>query len=435
MPLPKSASVAARATDVYSDVCPLVLASSSQPENSELSTLLPYLRQLLTCCACAGLLQDAMVSLSCGHCYCEQCQYGSPLLKIQCRQCRERTGLVINTQLRTVVQLYKELLHVLRLTSTKLVSLTPFKELIKEITDGIKVSPVILMIRPPERYMTGKPVTPKKEPVRPEQSVITSSPSSPSRLHEIKTITKVVKHDVKFSIVQPSNQPCPTSIKSEDLSDGCYNLEVEGTCLTVPLKTEKHNHFDFSVTTKPQYKIPFNLSKQSRSPFTPRLYTKNQIKALKRLSKKKNRLHCVVSNLVKALQHQPLVTTPQSSLTTSTSHSSLSTSISHSSLSTSTSHPPSSHSSTIECLDQPTPLKKVKRKSKKQKYICTLSNEEIEELKKEPKFRCRCGTNPGVLHEHLICAKKKCPCFLNGLPCSRCRCRGCCNPYNYVLNC
>lgn len=421
MPLPKSASIAARATDVYSDVCPLVLASSSQPENGELSTLLPYLRQLLTCCACAGLLQEAMVSLSCGHCYCEQCQYGSPLLKIQCRQCRERTGLVINTQLRTVVQLYKELLQVLRLTSTKLVSLTPFKELIKEVTDGIKVSPVILMIRPPERYMTGKPATPKKEPVRPEQSVITGLPSSPSRLHEVKTITKVVKHDVKFSIVQPSNQPCPTSIKTEeDLLDGCYNLEVDGTCLMAPLKTEKHDRFNFSITTIAQHKIPFNLSKQSRSPFTPRLYCKNQIKALKRVSKKKNRLHCVVSNLVKALQHQPFVTTSQSSLPpTSTSNPSV----------------PSSHSSTMESLDQPIPLKKVKRKSKKQKYICTLSNEEIEELKKEPKFRCRCGTNPGVLHEHLICAKKKCPCFLNGLPCSRCRCRGCCNPYNYVLNC
>ena len=419
MPLPKSASIAARATDVYSDVCPLVLASS-QPENGELSTLLPYLRQLLTCCACAGLLQDAMVSLSCGHCYCEQCQYGNPLLKIQCRQCRERTGLVINTQLRTVVLLYKELLQVLRLTSTELVSLTPFKELIKEITDGIKVSPVILMIRPPERYMTGKPATPKKEPIRSEQLVIVGS-SSPSQLHEVKTVTKVVKNDVKLSIIQPSNEPCPASIESENILDDSYNLEVEGTCLMVPHKAEKDYHFHFSITTNTQYNIPFNLAKQSRSPFTPRLHTKHPIKSLKRLSKKKNRLHCVVSNLVKALQHQPLVTTPQS-------QSSLPTSVPQSSLT-------SSQSLTKEHLDQRSTIKKMKRKSKKQKYICTLSNEEIEELKKEPKFRCRCGTNPGVLHEHLICAKKKCPCFLNGLPCSRCRCRGCCNPYNYVLNC
>lgn len=54
-----------------------------------------------------------MVSLSCGHCYCYSCQFRPPLLKIQCRQCRERTGLVIETQLRLVVQCYKHMCHVL----------------------------------------------------------------------------------------------------------------------------------------------------------------------------------------------------------------------------------------------------------------------------------------------------------------------------------
>ena len=60
-----------------------------------------------------GLLEDAMVSLSCGHCYCYSCQFRPPLLKIQCRQCRERTGLVIETQLRLVVQCYKHMCHIL----------------------------------------------------------------------------------------------------------------------------------------------------------------------------------------------------------------------------------------------------------------------------------------------------------------------------------
>ena len=54
-----------------------------------------------------------MVSLSCGHCYCYNCQFRPPLLKIQCRQCRERTGLVIENQLRLLVQCYKHMCHVL----------------------------------------------------------------------------------------------------------------------------------------------------------------------------------------------------------------------------------------------------------------------------------------------------------------------------------
>lgn len=79
----------------------------------DLSQLLPYLRQLLTCCACAGLLDNAMISLTCGHCYCYECQYREPLLKIQCRQCRERTGLVMESQLQIVVECYKRMCQII----------------------------------------------------------------------------------------------------------------------------------------------------------------------------------------------------------------------------------------------------------------------------------------------------------------------------------
>jgi len=60
MPLPKTASIAARATEVYSEVWSAVLQQCwdmppcRQGDLSDLSQLLPYLRQLLTCCACAG---------------------------------------------------------------------------------------------------------------------------------------------------------------------------------------------------------------------------------------------------------------------------------------------------------------------------------------------------------------------------------------------
>jgi len=120
MPLPKSCSIASKATEVYSEVWSVILqqvwsmSPSREDDLTELSKLLPYLRQLLTCCACAGLLENAMISLTCGHCYCSECQFRDPLLKIQCRQCRDRTGLVVEAQLRIVVECYRYV-HLLKL--------------------------------------------------------------------------------------------------------------------------------------------------------------------------------------------------------------------------------------------------------------------------------------------------------------------------------
>lgn len=119
MPLPKTATIAARATEVYCEAWSVILQRISkmpptrESDLNDLSQLLPYLRQLLTCCACAGLLDNAMISLTCGHCYCFECQFREPLLKIQCRQCRERTGLVMESQLQLIVNCYKHMCQII----------------------------------------------------------------------------------------------------------------------------------------------------------------------------------------------------------------------------------------------------------------------------------------------------------------------------------
>ena len=213
MPLPKSASIAARATEVYSETWSVVLQKCwgvppvMEDELADIYQLLPYLRQLLTCCACAGLLEDAMISLVCGHCYCYQCQFRAPLLKIQCRQCRERRGLVIEAQLRLLVDCYKRMCLILasQLDSNPLVlsiegsnpsnygggdgeilknisdkesseaqvksrlaaseGFNPITEILKEVQEGTKVSRAVLVVKPPSKYMNAKLMaTPKKEP-------------------------------------------------------------------------------------------------------------------------------------------------------------------------------------------------------------------------------------------------------------------------------
>jgi hypothetical protein len=74
--------------------------------------------------------------------------------------------------------------------------------------------------------------------------------------------------------------------------------------------------------------------------------------------------------------------------------------------------------------------RKRKKKEKKQVVLSEHESQDDSEDGEERSFSCRCGTNPGVQHGHLICVKKKCPCYINKMPCVKCRCKGCCNPYN-----
>ena len=211
---------------------------------TELSELLPYLRQLLTCCACAGLLDDAMISLTCGHCYCFECQFREPLLKIPCRQCRERTGLVMESQLQLLVKCYKKMCRILGeelrnnpailqpepapvevkleiveeeivtddiskelvaevkkepqtppdeisdLPKNKIPNTTadpnfdPIAEIIQEVEKGIKVSREVFIIKAPVKYRNIKAVAPpKKEPA----SVTDTSIPKKTPLDEIQT--------------------------------------------------------------------------------------------------------------------------------------------------------------------------------------------------------------------------------------------------------
>ena len=154
-----------------------------------------------------------MISIVCGHCYCYQCQFRAPLLKIQCRQCRERRGLVIETQIRLLVNCYKRMCHILASelnqnpqildanganpvnhvavvgdekdkekvkggsnankdagdakTKSKTAvsaSFNPIMEILKEIEDGTKVSRAVLIVKPPLKYVNAKLMpTPKKD--------------------------------------------------------------------------------------------------------------------------------------------------------------------------------------------------------------------------------------------------------------------------------
>ena len=308
MPLPKSASVGARATDVYSETCPLVLKLISKPPAQidpelieEVLSYLPFLRQLVTCCACAGIADESMTSLSCGHCYCYQCQFREPLLKIQCRQCRERKGLVCENQLRTIVQLYRELVTLLSIHFKDTEVKEPLAEMIREVLHGEKVSRSVLMIPPPPQYLS----TPK------QVTIVTK-----------KTQQKAV--------------PLPSTKKKGKAKKKLVLEEAETT-------EEEEEHDEPSDNDSTQSEKETGDKEESKT----------------------SHIVSVSTDLIKTKQV------------------------------------------------------KVSRKRSSQRTSTP-----------QMQYSCRCGTNPGVTFGGRICARKKCACYINEAPCTRCRCKGCCNPYN-----
>ena len=392
MPLPRSAGIAARATDVYSETCPLVLQflSSSQEKRQELlkalSSLLPFLRQLLTCCACASILNDAMISLSCGHCYCYKCQFCDPILKIMCRQCRERKGLASENQVRIIVKLYKELLTLLSLGDP--IHNEPLQELLQEVLQNKKISRSVLMISPPQRYITIKQSTPKKEaqvrtatikPVAMVTKTIGKGKRGQKRKHVvIEESSTEEEGEWSESSCDSDDESCDTD--SMILEDD-NAIEVIPECLVTDEKTNRLSHFNqIASPIQSSSKIinPLHTLNKCLTPFSPRIIRGRLHSPIK--ARDDTHSDDGVSNC-----GPHIVSVPINLLSASVAIA-------------------SSHKT----------KKKSNLKRSKQPHV----------------FSCRCGTNPGVMFEHLICAKRKCPCYLNKLPCTQCRCRGCCNPFN-----
>lgn len=230
MPLPKSANIGARATEVYSETCTLVLRLISNktisdeqedPVLAEVLSFVPFLRQLLTCCACAGIAQDSMTSPGCGHCYCYDCQFRDPLLKIQCRQCRERKGLVVEDQLRIIVKLYKELIMLLSIhfKDSPIIDREPFQEIINEVTHDQKVSRSVLMIPPPPQYrMIPKQVTitPKKSLQKVESDSVGLEPTPSTSSNPTKMKSKIKKKLLMKKALKVKDTPSKSTESGEE---------------------------------------------------------------------------------------------------------------------------------------------------------------------------------------------------------------------------
>ena len=451
MPLPKTASIAARATEVYTEVCSVIMDAcyNSQPyaetsdspnaklkdvdEQTELSELLPYLRQLLTCCACAGLLEEAMVSLSCGHCYCYQCQFKQPLLKIQCRQCRERTGLVNENQLRMVVKCYKNVCLLLAhhqkrkkkesgekekpvgkpvLPSSGLGTscasnpddvekFDPVYYILREVTEGTKVPRAVLMVRPPSKYINVKNFSSGHHgsPSARKDTAKVAPNSAVSDNVDLENSSDKAD-DCEPSVVQKAHggkKAAPGALTGKGRSCGSSgvtagshsmpirilfphsqtgDLEVEANCLDEKFVTVTSQCVSVKGTASSSYSSPANNAGMRRS-----IVSDGDADLPKKLD---------------SVKRPPWPLSPR--LATG---------------------------SKKQKLEKPKLPSSVRSEEGKTALSQSTSPKRGSSHKHAG---CRCGTNNPVSLDK-ICAYPKCPCFQKGASCRNCRCRHCNNPF------
>ena len=218
MPLASNLTHVSKATSVYGQLLMdtmTFMTDQSSANKESVQEGLCYLRQFLTCCACAGLLEEAMLSPVCGHHYCAPCQTSSPKLKILCRQCRERKNLIEEKQLRIIVACYKQICYILATQSEgetiasqhqshKKVSEPTHKaedtfssstgipsvhtidiltELVKEVTEGVELPRMILHQPIPAKFLARKATMSPGTQITPSPSssrVVVSQKSSKS---------------------------------------------------------------------------------------------------------------------------------------------------------------------------------------------------------------------------------------------------------------
>ena len=270
MPLASNLTHVSKATNVYGQVLMDTMAfmtDQSSVNREAVQEGLCYLRQFLTCCACAGLLEEAMVSPVCGHHYCAPCQTATPKLKILCRQCRERKNLIEEKQLRIIVACYKQICYVLATqyegetsppqsqvnkkvldsaqksddtvpssTGTHpLHAIDIYTELVKEVTEGTELPRMILHQPIPTKFLARKAATGPGTQVTPSSSsrVVVSQKSSKSvmvfsgeKSVKMKIETSTPKRTTKLSnYKRKSNSKLTNTAKK--FCTGSDNTETE----------------------------------------------------------------------------------------------------------------------------------------------------------------------------------------------------------------
>lgn len=100
-------------TSLYVSICKLVMQVEENDPSvwTDLCTLIPYLRQSLSCAVCGELLIEPCTpsATSCQHHVCKLCKGGKKRIKPACVWCKNDDDYIDNVHLRLLLQCYKKM--------------------------------------------------------------------------------------------------------------------------------------------------------------------------------------------------------------------------------------------------------------------------------------------------------------------------------------
>ena len=373
------------ATTLYVSTCRYILQAEHNDPNTwgDLYRRLPYLRQSLSCCVCAGLLSDPMgpSNSTCQHFVCRMCLGGKMLLKPSCSWCKDYTLFVEVKQLQILLSCYKKLCEYIADTPIAR-NLVGANGGTSNHTSGLSILQEGMAIndshyeRSRSQDISGFNIVEYLA----KASINSVSTSASNSVHNGHIGGNVVAHsnpEVKGEVLGGMNHT--------DRTDAVNGNEAE------PFVSVDRSLDEYSVTITPN-------SDNKSSP-------KIKIKRKKRLelghhSQSKPGLHLGLSIAKVKRKYQRR---SKSLLLASSSSSRLGTS-----------------NGVIDLNALSNTPRKLIISGHRAKLLKAGRKLEIKE-------GCRCGTGgkfPGLN----TCQGHRCPCFVSEVACSKCRCKGCKNP-------
>jgi len=392
------------ATNYYVSTTRLVLQADpdSPPSWQDLYTALPTLRNSLSCTVCENLLSEPYTpeETTCEHHVCKSCKGGVKKLRPTCSWCKDYSKYSENVQLRILLENYKKLCGLIKITRMYWHILRNPEQgpIIKDIiaeSEGEKIPRPLLVenVRP----------TPVKE--NPPLAKVKQEPGE-----EVEPPDEVLSSP--YSILKARPRPCPLpAIAAKADLEGRFS-EAQPTPKASP------------VPSPPSTSPP----DRAQPPQPPVLQGKPSQQIPKPSGTRKIKAEAFILNPLKGkadlpqirrIENLPKTARPSGEPPTKQ------TLLSDYGISS------SPKTSRVETLgNKHGPLVEVKLEPGVPPKVGKVEEgrRASDEGGKRKLAGCRCG-NATLCPGKLTCCGQRCPCYVDNLACTDCKCKGCRNPH------
>lgn len=358
------------ATSLYVSTSRLVFQHDSGDQNlSDLYRLIPYLRQALSCTVCGSLLIDPCTpkETQCQHHVCRNCLGGRKNLKPSCSWCRDYQKYEGNSQLRILLQCYKNLCEYI--ISKPMYNSMSNQSQTSGMTNGNSTISTTLSdlidegARFQDNYKSNSGLLKSAYSMLP---CVYTNNSTTQTLQNSSITTTIASKSAEVNEPHPTVVSNSAPIKTVSNGSALYSVMYAGTGNKITIKRSKIE--DDTTTTSGHSASGSSTINNSSSN-----------------SSSKNNINSNANNAIR--------------LTSATTSGTV-------------------NSTTIANRDLSKELSGIVQFKKP-----TLSRKTVQKRK-----GCRCG-NATQTPGKLTCCGQRCPCYVESKSCVDCRCRGCRNPH------